>query len=150
MPLAATLLKLLGLTQALQALKVSFDGLETARREKIAAYAEAIAATFARAAAAFSALERNPADEIARRDATREIGRIAGYVEDIVQTLGAHLDGRKRAGLMRRISDLVSADFTAPATGPATGIGPRPRRPPIERLLEAEGYVRALADGLRA
>lgn len=146
MSITATLLKLLGLTQALQALKASFDGLELARREKIAAYAEAIAATFGRAAAAFAALEKDPADHAARRDATREIGRIAGYVEDIVQTLGAHLDGRKRAGLMRRLADLASADFAAPPSSAAA----RPRRPPIERLLEAEGYVRALADGLRA
>lgn len=146
MSLTATLLKLLGLTQALQALKASFDGLEAARREKIAAYAEAIAATFARAAAAFGVLEKDPADRLARRDATREIGRIAGYVEDIVQTLGAHLDGRKRAGLMRRLADIANADLTA---APAVDASVRQRRPPTERLLEAEGYFRALADGLR-
>lgn len=146
MSLTATLLKLLGLTQALQSLKASFDGLEAVRREKIAAYAEAIAATFARAAAAFATLEKDPTDRLARRDATREIGRIAGYVEDIVHTLGAHLDSRKRAGLTRRLADLAAADLAA---APASGTAAKPRKPPTDRLLEAEGYFRALADGLR-
>jgi hypothetical protein len=146
MSLTATLLKLLGLTQALHALKASFDALETAHREKIAAYAEAIAATFARAAAAVAILEKQPDNAAARRDATREIGRIAAYVEDIVETLGAHLDGRRRAGLTRRLAELAAPDL-------APGITHRPadarRKPPIDRLLEAEGYFRALADGLR-
>jgi hypothetical protein len=31
----------------------------------------------------------------AARDAIRELGRIAGYVEDIVKALEQHLDGRK-------------------------------------------------------
>lgn len=144
MSLTATLLKLLGLTQALQALKASFDSLESAKREKIAAYAEAVAATFARAAAAFAILEKQPDDAPARRDATREIGRIAAYVEDIVETLGAHLDGRRRAGLTRRLADLATSDL-APLASPG-----RRQKPSIDRLLEAEGYFRALADGLRA
>jgi hypothetical protein len=149
MSLTTTLLKLLGLTQALQALKASFDSLETANREKIAAYAEAVAATFARAAAAFMILEKQPDSAAARRDVTREIARIAGYVEDIVETLRPHLDGRRRAGLTRRLTDLAATDLSAPTSqrGAVTG---RRQRPPIDRLLEAEGYFRALADGLRA
>ncbi len=143
MTLTATLLKLLGLTQALQALKTSFDTLEAAKREKIAAYAEAVAATFARAAAAFVILEQRSDDASARRDATREVGRIAAYVEDIVETLGVHLDGRRRAALTRRLADLSTTDLAA-LVSPH-----RRQKPPIDRLLEAEGYFRALADGLR-
>jgi acyl-CoA reductase-like NAD-dependent aldehyde dehydrogenase len=145
MSLTATLLKLLGLTQALQALKASFDELESVKREKIAAYAEAVAATFARAAAAFAILEKQPDHASARRDATREIGRIAGYIEDIVETLGVHLDGRRRSGLTRRLADLATTDLAALARSASSR-----RKPPIDRLLEAEGYFRALADGLRA
>ncbi len=149
MSLSATLLKLLGLTRALRALKASFDSLESANREKIAAYAEAIAATFARAAAAFAILEKMPDHAAARRDATREIGRIAGYVEDIIETLGPQLDGRRRAGLTRRLADFATIDLATIASQHSPATGRRPKSP-IDHLLEAEGYFRALADGLRA
>jgi hypothetical protein len=48
--------------------------LSAERREKVAQYAEQIAATLARAAAAFSALERDPANPRAGREGVRELG----------------------------------------------------------------------------
>ncbi len=144
MPLAQYLLKLLGLSQALHNLRSALSSLETTRREKIAVYADAIAATLARAAAAFATLERDPSDQRALREAIRELGRISGYVEDIVATLETHLDGRKLAGVRRRLEHL--ADPQLPARAAALE-GDTHR---IDRLLEAEGYLRALADGLRA
>lgn len=143
MPLAQYLLKLLGLSQALHNLKSSLSGLEASRREKIAVYADAIAATLSRASAAFGTLERDPADTRALREAVRELGRISGYVEDIVATLEHHLDGRKLAGVRRRLEHLTDPLL------PARSAVLEPDGHRIDRLLEAEGYLRALADGLR-
>ena len=77
------------------------------------------------------------------REAIRELGRIAGYVEDIVSALEHHLDGRKLAGVKRRLDQLAGKEPMRAAVRSADA-----QR--IERLLEAEGYFRALADGLRA
>jgi hypothetical protein len=74
------------------ALAARLDGL---RREKVALYAEEVAATLARAATDLATLEIYPDDRPALLSATREMGRIAGYVETIVATLEDHLDGRK-------------------------------------------------------
>jgi hypothetical protein len=146
--LANLLLRLLGLSQTLHAWKTSLASLEAARREKVACYADAVAATLARAATALGTLETSPDDHEATRETVRELGRIAGYVEDMVAALETHLDGRKLAGAKRRLDGLLPA-IAAPAgaTFP-TPLRPDPQR--IERLAEAEGYIRALADSLRA
>ena len=86
-------------------------------------------------------LEKDPANARAGREAVRELGRIAGYIEDIVNALEQHLDGRKLAGVKRRLDQLASREPLLSAAGAYA------RR--IERLVEAEGYFRALADGLR-
>ena len=116
--------------------------LEESHRAKVARYAEEIAATLARAADALVRLEAEPADAGARHALAREFGRIRGYVETMVAALEQHLDGRKLAGVKRRLEHL-EAD---PADGPAA---PRVLKLQIDRLLAAEGYLRALADGLR-
>ena len=54
-----------------------------------------------------------------------------------------HLDGRKLAGVKRRLDQLAGKEPVRAAVAGADA-----QR--IERLLEAEGYFRALADGLRA
>jgi hypothetical protein len=143
MPLTSYLLKLLGLSQAIASWKTALESLEATRRKKIARYADAIAATFARAAAAFALLEQDATDTRAQREAIRELGRIAGYMEDIVAALEDHLDGRKLAGVKRRLDAL--ADPQAPS---AVVLARDTTR--IAKLVEAEGYFRALADGLRA
>ena len=135
-------LKLLGLSEAIARWLESLSRLDGERREKVARYAEEVAATLARAAAAFALLERG-ANPAARREAVRELGRIAGYVEDIVAALEDHLDGRKRAGVKRRLDQIAGK---APVLQSVRAADAQL----IELLLEAEGYFRALADGLRA
>src|SRR6185436_2224909 len=54
-------LKLLGLSEAIHRWLGALGTLETDRREKVARYAEAIAATLGRAAAAFAVLDKDPA-----------------------------------------------------------------------------------------
>lgn len=134
-------IKLLGLSEAITRWRESLLKLEASRREKVALYAEEIAATLARAAAAFARLEKGP-NAAAEREAVRELGRITGYVEDIVAALEDHLDGRKLAGVKRRLEGLAGREPVRLAVKAADA-----QR--IERLLEAEGYFRALADSLR-
>lgn len=116
------------------------DGL---RRDKIALYAEEVAATLARATVNLAILEIHPDDRQALLSATRELGRIAGYVETIMVTLEHHLDGRKRAGVKRRLEHLQPFDLEAAIR--EFGAFRHARR-----LASAEGYFRALADTLRA
>jgi hypothetical protein len=132
----------LGLAETAYRWLAALAMLEEGHRAKVARYAEEIAATLARAAEALVKLEAEPADATSRRALAREFGRIRGYVETMVAALEHHLDGRKLAGVKRRLEHLEAA----PAEGPAA---PRVLRLPIDRLLAAEGYFRALADGLR-
>jgi hypothetical protein len=136
-------IKLLGLSETLHRWRGALGGLEADRRERVACYAEEIAATLARAAEAFTRLNERPVDARAERIAIRELGRISGYVEDIVRALELHLDGRKLAGVKRRLEALAAKDPIVAAVHSAD-------TERIGRLLEAEGYFRALADGLRA
>jgi hypothetical protein len=135
--------RLLGLSETIHAWHDSLLHLGDDRREKIARYAEEIAATLARAAIALTAMSKSSNDVVARRDAVRELGRIKGYMEDIVRALEDHLDGRKLAGVKRRLDQLAETQPGPVAAG-------RIDDARIENLLEAEGYFRALADGLRA
>jgi hypothetical protein len=135
-------IRILGLSETLLKWQGALTQLSAERREKVAQYAEQIAATLARAAAAFAALEKDPANARAGREGVRELGRITGYVEDIVRALEDHLDGRKLAGVKRRLELLAEREPTLAAARKAD-------TQRVERLLEAEGYFRALADGLR-
>ena len=135
-------LKILGLSETIHRWQDVLSTLEADRRAKIAKYADEIAGTLARASAAFATLERDASDTRALREAIRELGRIAGYVEDIVLTLEDHLDGRKLAGVKRRLEPLAEP-------GPLRAAVQRRDGARIETLLESEGYFRALADGLR-
>ena len=146
MPFSIYTIKLLALAQTLHQWMSILLGLDRANRERIAEYAEAIAATLARAASALNRLEHNPGNTSARAEAFRELGRITGYVETIVAVLETHLDGRKIAGVKRRLDQLDIERL-------ALGIASDQRATGTircDRLLAAEGYLRALADGLRA
>lgn len=126
----------------------ALTALDPRRRARIANYAEAIADTLTRASEALSALDDDPSDKLARRKARRELARIAGYVETIVTVLEHRLDGRKLAGVKRRLEQIGSGP-------PESALEPRPgshskHRHRIDRLIVAEGFFRALADGLRA
>ena len=94
--------RILALSETLYRWLGALSGLDNSRREKLANYADEIAATLARAADAAVKLKSSPADESARREAVREFGRIAGYVENIVEALEHHLDGRKLARRWRK------------------------------------------------
>jgi hypothetical protein len=121
--------------------------LDGVRREKVARYAEEIAATLARAAEAHQKLEGEPQNKPAQRAIVREFGRISGYLETIVGVLHRHLDGRKLAGVKRRLEQLRPADAgVAPPALPQATL----HHAAVDRLTAAEGYFRALADALRA
>lgn len=111
-------------------------------REKVALYAEEIAATLARAATALGTLESTPSDRSAILSAARELGRVSGYVETIMAALEDQLDGRKRAGVKRRLEHLEPFDLELAIR--EVGAFRQARR-----LTAAEGYFRALADTLR-
>jgi hypothetical protein len=116
--------------------------LDDRRRLRVAGYAEKIAVTLASAGDALGRLESAPRDRAARRQAIRELGRISGYIETMVGALEHHLDGRKLAGVKRRLEQLRPAELHKCVVS-----GRKPMR--IDRLASAEGYFRALADGLR-
>ena len=147
MPFSIYAMKLLGLAETLHRWMSIMLGLDYSNRERIAGYAEAIAATLARAATALTRLDGAPADLTARAEALRELGRITGYVETIMAVLEQHLDGRKIAGVKRRLEQL---DVERLALGVTEELKVQAGGLRAERLLAAEGYLRALADGLRA
>jgi len=118
-------------------------GMEPERQERVADYAAAIADTLSRAADYLAKLEREPQDRAARRQAIRELGRICGYIETIVDVLKHRLDGRKLAGVKRRLETIGAGDWRDHEANEAYSLR-------IDRLADAEGYFRALADGLRA
>jgi hypothetical protein len=143
MRLAAYLRRLSAIAQIVHRWLDAAAQLEGVRREKVALYAEEIAATLSRAAIAIGMLEAAPNDRSAVLTATRELGRISGYLETIMAALDVHLDGRKRAGVKRRLEHLKPFDLE-------TAIREFGAFRHARRLTSAEGYFRALADTLRA
>ena len=136
-------LKLLGISEAMRRWQGVIGELDEKRRLRVAHYAEEIAGTLQRAATGYEQLEKDPGDKAALRAVVREIGRLTGYVETIVATLEGRVDGRRIAGLKRRLEALATEGLITEAIAKADH-----RR--IERLVAAEGYFRALADGLKA
>jgi hypothetical protein len=121
--------------------------LDGVRRAKVARYADAIAATLERAAEAHQKLDAEPGHPAAKRALVREFGRISGYLETIVGVLHRHLDGRKLAGVKRRLEQLRPADAGLALPEPPQA---SQHHAAADRLTAAEGYFRALADALRA
>ena len=136
-------LKVLGLSQAMRKWHSLMSALDQSQRDKVARFAEQIAATLARAAEAFGWLEKHPGETLATRAAVRELGRLSGYVENIVVTLQGRVDGRRLHGIRRRLQALTEDSLIADSVRRADAAR-------INRLIEAEGYFRALADSLRA
>jgi hypothetical protein len=143
LPLAGYTRRLLGLAETIHRWLDALGDLDDRRRLRVATYAERIAATLSRAGEAFDGLEAAPCDPAARRQAIRELGRISGYIETMVSALDRHLDGRKLAGVKRRLEQLKPGELRNSVLQ-----GHRPLH--LDRLASAEGYFRALADGLRA
>jgi len=100
--------RLLGLAETLHRWIGALGALDRGRRERVARYADQVADTLARAACALLTLEADPGNAAAARRAVREFGRITGYVETMVAVLRSHLDGRKLAGVKRRLEQLGS------------------------------------------
>ena len=136
-------LKLLGLSETIYTWLDQLQELDLKKRERLAAYCEKIADTLTRITTAFDQLIKNPKNQNARKKALREFGRLAGYVEDITETLKDHLDGRKLAGVKRRLEKLVEEARMLDALDKVDDAR-------INRLYEAEGYFRSLADHLRS
>jgi hypothetical protein len=147
MPLPEYSRRILALAELLHRWAAQLMVLDQRRREKVARYAEEIAQTLARAADAHHTLEVDPASLAAKRALVREFGRISGYLETILGVLHRHLDGRKLAGVKRRLEQLRPAP---PGPPPPVLPGPSAHHAAIDRLTAAEGYFRALADALRA
>jgi hypothetical protein len=134
--------RLIGLARSVYGWAGEALAADQARREKAALYAEEVAATLARAANALTMLERSPDDRPTVLAASRELGRISGYVETIMTALEQHLDGRKRAGVKRRLEYLEPFDLESALID--SGAFRQARR-----FASAEGFFRALADALR-
>lgn len=142
MPIAEYTRCLLSIAETVHCWLASLSVLDAARRARVAGYADKIAATLERAGAALHRLEMDPQDRAERARAVRELGRIIGYIETMVDSLEHHLDGRKLAGVKRRLEALRPGELTKNVVA-----GRKPIH--IDRLASAEGYFRALADGLR-
>ena len=136
-------LKLLGLSETIHTWYDQLQVLDLKKRERLAIYCDKIADTLLRTAEVFNQLNLKPNNQNARKKALREFGRIAGYVEDITETLKDHLDGRKLAGVKRRLEALVEETRMIDALDQVDETR-------ITRLYEAEGYFRSLADHLRS
>ncbi len=142
MRLAEYASRLLKLAETINRWIEELSSLDRQRRARVANYAERIADTLKRAADALAEVEAQPGNKKALRGAIAELGRIAGYMETMVGVLETHLDGRKLAGVKKRLEQLDHGDSIEPAlTLPARGR--------IEQLAAAEGYFKALADSLR-
>jgi hypothetical protein len=141
-PIAEYARALLAIAETVHCWLTALTGLDEARRARVGGYAEKIACTLERAGEALRKLETMPLDRDARASAMRELGRISGYIETMVGALEHHLDGRKLAGVKRRLELLRPGELTRNVVA-----GRRPIH--IDSLASAEGYFRALADGLR-
>ncbi len=134
--------RLLRLAETVHGWLGALGSLDHKRRLRVAAYAEEIAATLARAGSALQRLETESRNRPAEIEAIRELGRISGYIETLVDVLQHHLDGRKLAGVKRRLEQLRPGELRRSVVSGRKQIH-------IERLASAEGYFRALADGLK-
>jgi hypothetical protein len=142
LPLADYARCLLAIAETVHCWLSALAGLDEARRTRVGGYAEKIAATLERAGVALRELEATPGDRGASAQAVRELGRISGYIETMVGALEHHLDGRKLAGVKRRLELLRPGELHKSVVA-----GHKPIH--LDRLASAEGYFRALADGLR-
>jgi hypothetical protein len=103
LPIADYARCLLSIAETVHCWLSSLSVLDETRHARVAGYAEKIAATLERAGEALRRLEAAPGDRGARERAFRELGRISGYIETMVDALEHHLDGRKLTGVKRRL-----------------------------------------------
>ncbi len=142
MPFTDDIKKILSLAKTIYQWLGFLTDLDPTRRERVAKYADSIADTLNRAAKALILLEAAPHSKASRNKAMRELSRINGYVETLVEVLKHQLDGRKLAGVKRRLERIGTQILPPSHPDPV-------RKIRLDRLAEAEGYFRALADALR-
>lgn len=142
MPVTDYALRLLRLAETVHGWLGTLAALDRKRRLRVAAYTEEIAGTLARAGEALQRLDAPAPDKPTALAAIRELGRISGYIETMVGVLEHHLDGRKLAGVKRRLEQLRPGELRQ-----SVALGRKPIQ--VDRLASAEGYFRALADGLK-
>ena len=144
LPIADYARCLLSIAETVHCWLSSLSVLDEKRRARVAAYAEKIAATLERAGEALRRLEAAPDDRGARERAVRELGRISGYIETMVDALEHHLDGRKLTGVKRRLELLRPGElhkmrgcrpqaYPHRPTGLGRGLFPSARRRSAER-----------------
>ncbi len=133
---------LLSLAETVHRWLGALGALDAKRRRRVAKYAEKIAATLARAGEALHRLEGAPRDGKARDEAIRELGASRAISRPSSAPSTATLTGASLPALKGGWSSSGRASCTN-----AWYRGRKPRH--IERLASAEGYFRALADGLR-
>jgi len=154
MEIFKTASRILDLAKVVSGWRASIRAMDKEQRIKAAVYCETVAGTLSRVADAFAVhtvpASRKSARDKARRDMHRELGRLAGNIEDIAALLTGHLDGRKIAGVKRRLEGIVERqkiDAMLLETSKAGQVAGFKRR--LEMLAEAEGYFRSLGDGLK-
>ena len=135
-------LKLLGLSEAFTRWRGELARLHVSERVRVADYCVAIADCLGRAGDAVDRLQQKPKARKPASELARELGRLTGYLEDVTAALEDHLDGRKLAGLKRRLAAISHAPDGVAAAEPGGA-------KQLRQLAEAEGYFRALADQLR-
>lgn len=149
-----TITQIFGLAEVISGWRSAIKKLDSAERAKVATYCDTVADTLARTAEALVALSdeatRAKAKDKAARDLRRELARLAGNVHDLTNLLEGHLDGRKIAGVKRRLEGIVerqTIDAMLLETRKSGQIAGFRRR--MEMLAEAEGEFRALGDALK-
>ncbi len=154
MDIFKTITQIFGLAEVIAGWRTTMRTLDGVQRTKVALYCDTVADTLARASEALAKLsdDRSQAKskDKAARDTRRELARLAGNVSDIAVLLAGHLDGRKIAGVKRRLESIVerqTIDAMLLETRKPGQIAGFRRR--MEMLAEAEGEFRALGDGLK-
>ncbi|MEO1206854.1 MAG: hypothetical protein AAFV45_11035 [Pseudomonadota bacterium] len=135
--------QLIALAKTIAGWATELDKLNEEKRAKVADYVDKVADTLSRASGALDELVDDPGNKKQKRIAEQEFGRIKGYVDTIADVLQGHLDGRKLAGVKRRINGIDTDVRIAPrGSNTLPGI--------VAKIHEAEGYFRAISDALRA
>ncbi|MEI9898788.1 MAG: hypothetical protein WDN31_00160 [Hyphomicrobium sp.] len=142
MPIAEYARCLLAIAETVHCWLSQLNVLDAGRRARVAAYAEKIAATLSEPVEHCASSRWPPATGWRASGPCASWGRISGYIETMVEALEHHLDGRKLAGVKRRLEVLRPGELTKNVVA-----GRQPIH--IDRLASAEGYFRALADALR-
>ncbi|MEL7542231.1 MAG: hypothetical protein AAGJ70_00490 [Pseudomonadota bacterium] len=106
-----TAVQIFGLAEVVGGWHSALHKLDASRRTKVASYCDTVADTLARATEALSLLATADAPNTkkvsAARALRREIARLKGNLADLAELLEGELDGRKIAGVKRRLAGIV-------------------------------------------